>query len=128
MRQKVKKWLHELTPLLLGLLLVFVVRTVAAEPYTVPSRSMVPTLVVGDKIIASKFAYGFSKYSAPFGMFPFDGRILMSAPKRGDVVIFRLPRDTSETYVKRLIGLPGDHIQMRDGRLYINARRSARAG
>ena len=104
----------------LALALVLVVRTVAAEPYTVPTPSMVPTLLVGDKLVASKYAYGYSRYSTPIGEFPMKGRVLDHAPERGDVIVFRLPRDTSETYVKRVIGLPGDRVQMKGGRLYIN--------
>ncbi len=118
-----KGWTRELKPIALSLGLVLVVRTVVAEPYTVPSASMVPTLLVGDELIGSKFAYGFGKYSLPIGRLPdFSGRVMDRPPARGDVVIFRLPRDPSITYVKRLIGLPGDRIQMRAGRLYINDR------
>jgi signal peptidase I len=104
----------------LALALVLVVRTVAAEPYTVPTPSMVPTLLVGDKLVASKYAYGYSRYSVPIGEIPMKGRVLETPPTRGDVIVFRLPRDTSETYVKRVIGLPGDRVQMKAGRLYIN--------
>jgi signal peptidase I len=111
---------------------VLVVRTVVAEPYQVPSPSMVPTLLTGDELIGSKFAYGFSKYSLPIGTLPdFEGRLFDRAPQRGDVIVFRLPRDPGTTYVKRLIGLPGDRIQMKKGRLYINdtivPRREVRA-
>jgi signal peptidase I len=114
-------WAQQLKPTLLALGLVLVVRTVVAEPYTVPSPSMVPTLLVGDELIGSKFAYGYSKYSSPIGLMPdFSGRLFEKPPERGDVIVFRLPRDPSTTYVKRLIGLPGDRIQMRAGRLYIN--------
>lgn len=121
LRQRLIGWGHQLKPTLLALGLVLVVRTVVAEPYTVPSPSMVPTLLVGDELIASKFAYGYSKYSSPIGLMPdFSGRLFDRAPERGDVIVFRLPRDPSTTYVKRLIGLPGDRIQMRAGRLYIN--------
>ena len=116
-----RSWARELVPILLSLGLVLVVRTVVAEPYTVPSGSMIPTLLIGDELVGSKFAYGFGKYSLPIGELPdFAGRLFDRAPERGDVVIFRLPRDTSTTYVKRLIGLPGDRIQLREGRLYIN--------
>jgi signal peptidase I len=104
----------------LALALVLIVRTVAAEPYTVPTPSMVPTLLVGDKLVASKYAYGYSRYSVPIGELPMKGRVLDHPPERGDVIVFRLPRDTSETYVKRVIGLPGDRVQMKHGRLYIN--------
>ncbi|MBS0524968.1 MAG: signal peptidase I [Proteobacteria bacterium] len=116
-----KLWTGEVKSIALALGLVLVVRTVVAEPYTVPSPSMVPTLLVGDELIGAKFAYGYSKYSSPIGLMPdFAGRLFDRAPERGDVVVFRLPRDPSQTYVKRLIGLPGDRIQMRQGRLYIN--------
>src|SRR5260370_7919210 len=117
----VKGWRQQLKPILLALGFVLVVRTVVAEPYRVPSPSMVPTLLVGDQLIGAKFAYGYSKYSLPIGEMPdFAGRLFGNAPERGDVVVFRLPRDPSTTFVKRLIGLPGDRIQMRLGRLYIN--------
>ena len=115
-----------------------VVRTVAAEPFNVPSASMVPTLLVGDTLIAGKYTYGFSRFSSPINMVSdlfgpeTRGRVLERAPERGDVIVFKLPRDTSENYVKRLIGLPGDRIQMRDGLLYINdtlvPRRESGAG
>ncbi len=116
-----KAWIRELKPILLALGFVLIVRTVVAEPYRVPSPSMVPTLLIGDELIASKFAYGYGKYSSPIGLMPdFSGRLFGKTPERGDVVVFRLPRDPATTYVKRLIGLPGDRIQMRAGRLYIN--------
>jgi signal peptidase I len=116
-----KRWMHELKPILLSLGFVLIVRTVVAEPYTVPSGSMIPTLLIGDELIASKYPYGFGKYSLPFGELPdFAGRLFDRPPERGDVVVFRLPRDPSTTYVKRLIGLPGDRIQLREGRLFIN--------
>ena len=121
LRRIAARGLLEIRPLALALGLVLIVRTVAAEPYSVPTPSMVPTLMVGDKLLASKYAYGYSRYSSPIGLMPdFKGRVLDHAPERGDVIVFRLPRDTTETYVKRVIGLPGDRVQMRDGRLYIN--------
>jgi signal peptidase I len=110
----------------LAMALVLAVRTVAAEPYTVPTPSMVPTLLVGDKLVASKYAYGYSRYSTPIGEFPIKGRLLDHPPERGDVIVFRLPRDTSETYVKRVIGLPGDRVQVKGGRLYINGAMAER--
>ena len=118
---KFARWVNEVKPIAIALGLVLVVRTVVAEPYRVPSPSMVPTLLTGDELIGSKFAYGFSKYSLPIGTLPdFHGRFLDRAPVRGDVIVFRLPRDPATTYVKRLIGMPGDRIQMKAGRLYIN--------
>jgi len=114
-------WKRELGSIAIALGCVLLVRTVVAEPYNVPSGSMIPTLLVGDELIGAKFAYGYGKYSSPIGMLPdFSGRLFDRAPERGDVVVFRLPRDPSQTYVKRLIGLPGDRIQMKHGRLYIN--------
>jgi signal peptidase I len=96
------------------------VRTFAYEPFHIPSESMVPTLLVGDYLFVSKFSYGYSRYSFPFGPALFSGRILSHQPQRGDIVVFKLPRDNKTDYIKRLIGLPGDHIQMRRGVLYIN--------
>src|SRR5262245_37000645 len=121
LRQRLTGWTEQLKSILLALGFVLIVRTVLAEPYSVPSPSMVPTLLAGDELIAAKYAYGYGKYSSPIGLMPdFSGRLFGKAPERGDVVVFRLPRDPSTNYVKRLIGLPGDRIQMKDGRLYIN--------
>lgn len=112
--------------LAIALAVVLIVRTVAAEPFNVPSASMVPTLEIGDTLIAQKYAYGFSKYSWPIDAIPqyvmpnANGRILDKPPQRGDVAVFKLPNDPSVNYVKRIVGLPGERIQMRDGRLYIN--------
>jgi signal peptidase I len=83
---------------------------------------MSPSLVVGDKFFAAKYAYGYSRYSIPLSPPLFSGRILGSQPAYGDVVVFRLPKDTSTDYVKRVVGLPGDRIQMREGLLYINGQ------
>jgi signal peptidase I len=96
--------------------------TAIGQPFIVPSGSMEPTLMIGDEIAAAKYAYGYGPYSAPFGVIPINGRVLDSAPERGDIVVFALPRDTKQTYVKRLIGLPGDHVQMKGGELFINGQ------
>jgi signal peptidase I len=115
------EWLTTIKLLIATLAFVLTIRTVAAEPYVVPSASMVPTLLIGDELLAAKYAYGIGKYSSPIGLMPdFSGRFAGHLPDRGDVIVFRLPRDPSQTYVKRLIGLPGDRIQMRSGRLLIN--------
>ncbi|HEV7434050.1 MAG TPA: signal peptidase I [Pseudorhizobium sp.] len=103
-----------------ALLLAMVIRTVFFQPFTIPSGSMMPTLLVGDYIFVNKFSYGYSKYSLPFSPDLFDGRLFGSEPDRGDVIVFRLPTDTNVDYIKRLIGLPGDRIQVRDGVLYLN--------
>lgn len=81
---------------------------------------MKPTLLVGDYIFVSKFSYGYSRYSLPFGLDLFDGRIFGSEPERGDVVVFKFPADTSKDYIKRVIGLPGDRVQLRDSVIFIN--------
>jgi len=96
--------------------------TAIGQPFIVPSGSMEPTLMIGDEIAAAKYAYGYGPYSAPFGVIPINGRVLDSPPERGDIVVFALPRDPKQTYVKRLIGLPGDRIQMKGGELFINGR------
>jgi signal peptidase I len=101
--------------------IVVLTKTVAAEAYYVPSGSMQPTLLIGDELGVSKFSYGYSRYSLPVALGPSrPERLFGRMPERGDVVVFRLPRDPSQTYVKRVIGLPGDRVQMRDGRLWIN--------
>src|SRR3954452_22493326 len=99
-----------------------VVRTLLFQPFNIPSGSMIPTLLIGDYLFVSKYSYGYSKHSIPFSPNLFEGRILGSPPKRGDVVVFKLPRDNSTDYIKRVIGLPGDRIQMIEGRLYINGQ------
>jgi signal peptidase I len=103
-----------------AVLIAILVRTVAYEPFNIPSGSMEPTLLVGDYLFVSKFSYGYSRYSLPFGLPLFSGRIFASPPKRGDIAVFKLPRDNSTDYIKRVIGLPGDRIQVKAGRLYIN--------
>ncbi len=102
-----------------ALVIALIVRTVLFQPFNIPSGSMIPTLQVGDYLFVSKYAYGYSRYSLPLGLDLFSGRIFASPPKRGDVIVFKLPRNTGDDYIKRLIGLPGDKIQMKEGRLYI---------
>lgn len=103
---------------------VFVFRMFAYEPFNIPSGSMIPTLLVGDYLFVSKFSYGYSTYSLsiPFTRAPdwFEGRVLPGTPERGDVAVFKLPADNSTDYIKRVIGLPGDRIQMVQGVLHIN--------
>lgn len=111
------------------LLAVFAVRSLVVEPFNIPSGSMIPTLQIGDFVLVSKFSYGYSRFSFPFSPNVFSGRILGSEPHRGDVAVFRFTRDTSVDYIKRIIGLPGDHIQVTGGKLILNgievpARRS----
>jgi len=103
-----------------ALLIAVVIRTFLFQPFNIPSGSMMATLLVGDYLFVSKYTYGYSHYSFPFSPPVFSGRIFGSGPKRGDVVVFRLPREDSTDYIKRVIGLPGDKIQMIDGVLQIN--------
>jgi signal peptidase I len=109
-----------LNSILLALLVAYSIRTLLFQPFNIPASSMVPTLLVGDYVFVSKYSYGYSRFSLPFSPPLFSGRIFGSEPKRGDVVVFRLPKDERTDYVKRLVGLPGDRIQMRQGQLYIN--------
>ncbi|WP_428645011.1 signal peptidase I [Roseibium sp.] len=105
-----------------ALLLALVVRTFLFQPFNIPSGSMKDTLLIGDYLFVSKYSYGYSRFSFPFGFAPISGRIFGSEPERGDVAVFKLPTDTSIDYIKRVIGLPGDTIQMIDGVLHINGQ------
>jgi signal peptidase I len=103
-----------------ALIIALVIRTFLFQPFNIPSGSMKETLLVGDYLFVSKYSYGYSHYSLPFSPPLFPGRIWAGQPNRGDVVVFRLPKDDSTDYIKRVIGLPGDRIQMIDGVLHIN--------
>jgi signal peptidase I len=103
-----------------ALLIALVLRVILFQPYTIPSASDEPNLYRGDYIIVTKWSYGWSKNSFPFSPPLFKGRILFSPPKRGDIIVFKLPSSGHVDFIKRLIGLPGDHIQVRSGQLYIN--------
>ncbi|WP_245318371.1 MULTISPECIES: signal peptidase I [unclassified Mesorhizobium] len=124
-RFKPDKWFaHGLWVLVLVFLttypFAFSIRAFLFQPFSTPSGSMEPTLVEGDYFFVSKFAYGYGRYSVPFGLLPVDGRIFGAEPRRGDIMVFRVPTNPDIDYVKRLIGLPGDRIQMIDGVLHIN--------
>jgi signal peptidase I len=103
-----------------AVLVALLFRSVAYEPFHIPSGSMLSTLYEGDYIFVSKLSYGYSRYSFPFSLPLFEGRILRTAPKRGDVVVFRLPPRPSVDYIKRIVGMPGDRLQVQQGRLTIN--------
>ncbi len=105
-----------------ALLIALFLRVLFFQPFTIPSASMEPTLLEGDYIIVSKFSYGYSRHSIPFSPPLFKGRIMERSPERGDIIVFKLPRDGRTDYIKRLIGLPGDRVQMRQGRLWINGK------
>src|SRR6516165_2043759 len=106
--------------LLEAVAIAIVIRIFLFQPFNIPSGSMIPTLLVGDYLFVSKYSYGYSKYSFPFGLDLFSGRVLFSEPHRGDVIVFKTPKDNSTDFIKRLVGLPGDKIQMIDGVLNIN--------
>jgi signal peptidase I len=105
-----------------ALIIALVIRTFLFQPFNIPSGSMKATLLIGDYLFVSKYTYGYSRYSLPFSPPLFSGRILGSEPSRGDIVVFRLPKDDSTDYIKRVIGLPGDQIQMVGGVLHINGQ------
>ncbi|WP_135469596.1 signal peptidase I [Crenalkalicoccus roseus] len=121
-KKKSGGWLESLKTVVYAGLIAIGIRTVAIEPFNIPSGSMIPTLLVGDYLFVSKYSYGYSRYSLPFGPPLFEGRIFGRLPERGDVAVFKLPRDTSQDYIKRIIGLPGDRVQMRSGVLYLNGQ------
>lgn len=103
-----------------AMLLALTFRSFLFEPFHIPSGSMKDTLLVGDFIFVSKYSYGYSRYSFPLGLPLFDGRVMRSAPERGDIVVFRPTNQPRTDYIKRIVGLPGDQIQMRQGVLFIN--------
>ena len=119
-KKKSGGWLESVKTMLYAGLIAIGIRTIAFEPFNIPSGSMIPTLLVGDYLFVSKYSYGYSRYSMPFGPNLFSGRIWSKEPNRGDVVVFKLPRDNETDYIKRVIGLPGDEIQMIHGVLHIN--------
>ena len=126
MRSKEKTYFESIKEfiktILFALLIAGLIRTLFFQPFWIPSGSMKPNLLIGDYIFVNKFIYGYSKYSCPFSLCPFEGRIFYSEPKRGDVVVFRHPANGKD-YVKRLIGLPGDEISIKNGRLTLNGKK-----
>ena len=103
-----------------ALIIAIFIRSIFIQPFYIPSSSMEPNLLVGDRLFVTKYSYGYSKHSFPFSPNLFKGRIMFSEPKRGDVIVFKTPADNRTDYIKRLIGLPGDEIQFIDGSLYVN--------
>lgn len=124
MNSTIKKlfWDDSLLSYAIAILLAVMIRTFLWEPFNVPSGSMIPTLLTGDHIMTKKYSYGYSKFSFPWGLAPIDGRIFKGEPTPGQVIVFRQTENTSVDYVKRLIGLPGDKIQMKKGRLWLNGK------
>ena len=113
-------FLENFKTLLYALIIALVIRSLLIQPFYIPSSSMEPNLLVGDRIFVTKYSYGYSKHSFPFSPPIFKGRIISTKPQRGDVVVFKTPADNRTDYIKRLIGLPGDKIQFIDSNLYIN--------
>ncbi len=115
-------FLETVRTLVYAVAIALLVRTFAFEPFNIPSGSMKPTLLVGDYLFVSKFAYGYSRFSLPLSLPLWSGRIFGSLPERGDVVVFKLPADNRTDYIKRVIGLPGDRIQVKNGVVWINGK------
>ena len=103
-----------------ALIIALIIRSFLFQPFYIPSSSMEPNLLIGDRLFVSKYSYGYSRHSLPFSPKVYNKRIFAKMPKRGDVIVFKTPVDNRTDYIKRLIGLPGDKIQFKDGFLYIN--------
>ena len=117
-----ESWIETIKTIVYALLIALVIRTFLFQPFNIPTGSMEATLLIGDYLFVEKYSYGYSRYSFPYGIVPFSGRVFGSQPTRGDVVVFKFPQDNSTDYIKRVIGLPGDRIQMLNGQLYINEK------
>ncbi len=120
-----EEWAEFFKTAMIAVVLALIIRTFLFEPFNIPSGSMKPTLEVGDYLFVYKPAYGFSRYSFPFGFAPIEGRVWDGGktPQRGDVVVFKLPSNPSIDYIKRVVGLPGDKVQVIEGELYINRKK-----
>ena len=122
--KKITYIIYDNAKTLLGALIIAIlIRSLLFQPFYIPSSSMEPSLLVGDRLFVSKYSYGYSRHSFPFSPPIFNGRIMFSEPKRGDVVVFKTPADNRTDYIKRLIGLPGDEIQFINGELIINGKK-----
>lgn len=106
--------------------IAIIIRSFLVQPFNIPSSSMKPTLLIGDFLFVTKFSYGYSRHSFPFSLPPVAGRSSDTMPARGDVVVFKLPSDNRTDFIKRVIGLPGDKVQMKQGRLWLNGEPIAR--
>jgi len=113
-------FIENIKTLFYALVIAIIIRSLLIQPFYIPSSSMEPTLLVGDRLFVTKYSYGYSKHSFPFSPPIFKGRIISNKPKRGDIVVFKTPADNRTDYIKRLIGLPGDRVQFIDSNLYIN--------
>jgi signal peptidase I len=123
----VKEFIEIIKTVAYALAIALVLRVLLFQPFTIPSGSMEPNLLEGDYIIVSKFSYGWSRHSIPFSPKIFEGRIMGKAPRRGDIIVFKLPFDGRTDYIKRLIGMPGDKVQVREGTIYVNGKALSQA-
>jgi len=115
-----KSIIDNLKTIFYALIIAIIIRSIFLQPFYIPSSSMEPNLLIGDRLFVTKYTYGYSKHSFPFSPNIFNGRILFSNPDRGDVIVFKTPADNRTDFIKRLIGIPGDEIQFIDGDLYLN--------
>ena len=115
-----KKIIENIKTLFYAFLIAIVIRSLLFQPFYIPSSSMEPNLMIGDRLFVSKYSYGYSRHSFPFSPKIFSNRIFEKKPKRGDVIVFKTPADNGTDYIKRLIGLPGDTVEIKDGNLYLN--------
>ena len=113
-------FIENIKTLFYALIIAIIIRSLLLQPFYIPSSSMEPNLLVGDRLFVTKYSYGYSKHSFPFSPPIFKGRLFENEPKRGDVIVFKTPADNRTDYIKRLIGLPGDKIQFIDSNLYLN--------
>ena len=113
-------FIENIKTLFYALVIAIIIRSLLIQPFYIPSSSMEPGLLVGDRLFVTKYSYGYSKHSFPFSPPIFKGRIISNKPERGDIVVFKTPADNRTDYIKRLIGLPGDRVQFIDSNLYIN--------
>ena len=123
-KKKYTGWKQDLRTIVEGLLIALIIRSFIIQPFNIPSGSMYPTLVIGDYVFVTKYSYGYSRYSVPFGRYwlPDFGRAVEMSPTQGDVSVFRVLNNDID-FIKRVVGMPGDTVQMRNGRLYINGKK-----
>jgi signal peptidase I len=117
------KIIENIKTIFYALIIALIIRTFLFQPFYIPSSSMEPNLLIGDRIFVTKYSYGYSKHSLPFSPNIFNERIFKKKPKRGDVIVFKTPYDNRTDYIKRLIGIPGDEIQFINGEIYLNKKK-----
>ena len=118
-----KKIIENIKTIIYALIIAIIIRSFLFQPFYIPSSSMEPNLLVGDRLFVSKYSYGYSRHSLPFSPNLTNNRYFSKNPERGDVVVFKTPSDNRTDYIKRLIGLPGDSLQIKDGNLYVNKKK-----